>query len=110
MSRNFFELENGISMVGPISNFQLVYDNTPVTPPSCCNLSYMPGILIAVKCDKVIVYKPEIEIVDNVPTLVKIADFCTYNPGAYLKISIGEKSYIIDSNVQITLCSCKKIY
>lgn len=109
MARDFLELENGIFVDGNMSNFRLVYDNKDLTPV-CCRLGYIKGVLIAVKSDKVIVYKPEIEIVNGVPTLVKIADFLTYKPGAYLKITIGEKSYIVDANVQITSCTCTKLH
>lgn len=109
MSRDFLELENGISMDGSVLNFRLMYNNQPLTP-TCYRLGYMRGVLIATQCDKVIIYKPEIKIVDNVPALVKIAEFSAYETGAYLKVAIGEKSYIIDSNVQITSCTCKKLH
>lgn len=109
MSKDLLELENGIFMKGSISNFRLVSGDTNLTP-ACHRLGYIKGILVAVKCEKAIVYKPEIEIIDDVPTLVKIAEFCTYKPGAYLKVTIGEKTYVIDSNLQITSCSCIRLH
>ncbi len=116
MKDNLSELENGIFMDegtvvpdGPITSFRLIYKGITLTP-LCYRLGYIKGVLIAVACNKIIVYKPEIKIVNDVPTLVKVADFSSYESGAYLKVTIGGKSYIIDNHVQISICNCIKPY
>lgn len=109
MAKEYLSIENGIFMKGPISNFQLMYKDKTLTPHCSC-LGYIKGTLIAVKCDKVIVYRPEVEIVDGTTSLIKIAEFYTQTPGVYLKVTIGEKTYIIDSNVQISYCNCIKLH
>lgn len=109
MMRNF-PLENGIYCKGKLSKFKLYYNNKAVTP-FCNAIAYIPKKLIVVKSNKTVhVYRPEIVTFNNTPTLNKLAAFKVYDTCAYLKVKIDDKVYIIDSNVQIKLCECAKMY
>lgn len=108
--RRDFTLENNIVCKGEHNNFKLYYENAELTPV-CHSIAYVPKTLIAVKCDKTVyVYKPNIVLENNIPTLFKLATFEVFNAFAYMKIKIDGKVYIIDSNVQISLCKCSKMY
>ena len=56
------------------------------------------------------IYKPNIIFDIETPILVKLATFEVFNAFAYMKIKINGNVYIIDSNVQISLCECVKMY
>ena len=108
--RRDFTLENSIACKGEYDNFKLYYNNTELTP-NCNSIAYIPKTLIAVKCDKTVyVYKPNIILDNHIPILTKLATFEVFNAFAYMKIKIDGKVYIIDSNVQISLCKCSKMY
>ena len=108
--RRDFTLENGIICIGEYNNFKLYYNNIALTS-KCHAIAYVPKTLIAVKCNKTVyVYKPNISLDEGVPTLIKLASFEVFNAFAYMKIKINGNVYIIDSNVQISLCECPKMY
>ncbi len=108
MRRDFF-LENGIYCKGVYNDFRLYYNDMALTP-SCSNIAYITGTLIALKCGKrVYVYKPTIIENNGIYKLYQIAMFETIDSSAYLKVKIYDKLYIIDSNVQIKLCECPKL-
>lgn len=108
--RRDFSLENGIVCKGKYNNFKLYYNDVELTP-LCNYIAYIPKTLIAVKCDKTVyIYKPEIILNENTRSLIKLASFEVFDTFAYLKIKIDDKVYFIDSNVQISLCECAKMY
>ena len=108
--RRDFNLENGIFCKGEFNNFQLYHNGISLTP-KCHAIAYIPKMLIAVKSKKTVyVYKPEITTINNVIMLVKLAKFEVFDSYAYMKIKINSKVFIIDSNVQISLCECTKMY
>lgn len=108
MDRNFV-LENGIYCEGKSDNFRLLYKGYVLTP-SCSNIAYVQGKLIAVKSkNAVFIYKPRIRKGGGQYTLIQLAMFETYDSSAYLKINIQGHLYIIDSNVQIKICECPKL-
>lgn len=108
--RRDFVLENSIICKGKYNNFKLYYNNIELTG-SCNAIAYVPKTLIAVKCDKMIyVYSPNVILDNNITILIKLATFEILNLFAYMKIKIDGKVYIIDSNVQISLCKCSKMY
>jgi len=101
-----FPLENDIYCKGKFNKFKLYYNNKAITP-FCNSIAYIPKTLIAVKSNKTIhVYKPETMAINDTNTLIKLASFKIYETCAYL----NDKVYIIDSNVQIKLCECTKMY
>jgi len=105
-----FNLENGIICKGEYNNFKLYYNDVALTH-NCQSIAYIPKTLVAVKCDKKIyVYKPTIIFDIDTPMLIKLASFKVLNVLAYMKIKINNKVYTIDSNVQIRLCNCNKMY
>ena len=108
MRKEFF-LENEIYCKGTTHNFHLYYTNIKLTP-ALDDIIYIPKTLISVMSEKnILVYKPKIVLVDNVPTLYEIARFKPLSPNAYLKVILNNKAYIINSNMQITLCDlCSK--
>ena len=102
MKRNF-ELENDIYCRGEFDSFKLYYKGTEITD-ICSNIAYIPRTLIAVKCGNTVhIYKPKIVYVDSIPHLEKIAMFETNGHYVYLRIKIKERTYDVDSNVQINL-------
>ena len=108
MLRGNFDLENGIVCRGCNNKFYLFYDEVAITP--CFSaISYMPKKLIAIRCGNVvIVYSPEVsEVQERDYVLKEIATFKCCNDNAYLKVKLGESTYIIDKNVQISLCCCR---
>lgn len=108
--RRDFIIENGIICKGEYNNFKLYYNNIELTY-TCHAIAYIPRTLIAVKCNKVVyVYKPNIIFDIETPILVKLATFEVFDVFAYMKIKINGKIYIIDSNVQVSLCECAKMY
>jgi len=108
--RRDFTLENGIYCKGEYNNFKLYYDNIALTP-SCHEITYIPGILIAVKSKKTVyIYIPKLLAEKDNIFLAKATSFDTINCNAYLKIKLNNKIYIIDSNVGISICECDKMY
>lgn len=108
--RRDFNLENGIVCKGEYNNFKLYYNDVELTP-KCNAIAYIPKTLIAVKCDKeVYVYRPNIIFDIETPMLVKLATFEAFNTLVCIKIKINSKIYMIDSNVQISLCESEKMY
>lgn len=105
-----FTLENGIICKGEYNNFKLYYNNIELTY-RCHDIAYIPKTLIAVKCNTVVyVYKPNIIYDIETPMLIKLATFEVFDAFANMRIKIDGKVYIIDSNVQISLCNCNKMY
>jgi len=107
--RRDFSLENGIYCKGLFNDFKLYYDTIELTP-SCNNIAYIPNKLIVLKSKKIVyVYKPKIINVEVIPTLFEIAKFESKTLDAYLKVKMNDKTYIIDSNLQVSLCNCPKL-
>lgn len=109
MMRRDFYLENGIYCEGLFDDFKLYYNKQELTP-SCSNIAYIPNTLIAIKSGTTVyVHKPKIIKVGGKISLYTIARFESRTPNAYLKVKMYDKTYIIDSNVQISLCNCPKL-
>lgn len=107
--RRDFPLENGIYCKGIFNDFKLYYDTIELTP-SCNSIAYIPNTLIALKSYRTIyVYKPKVINLNGVISLYEIAKFETKTSNAYLKIKLYDKTYIIDSNIQISLCNCSRL-
>lgn len=107
MIRRDFELEKGIVCKGFIHNFSLYYNDVALTP-ECDAIAYIQNKLIAVRSHGVVtVYLPEIHEIESEYVMPRIACFKCYRNNAYLKVNLGDSTYIIDSNVQIKLCGCR---
>lgn len=96
-------LENDIFLIGNTYRFNLCY-NDKILFSNCNGIAYIPQTLIAIKKQNTIyICKPKIITLENTDMLYKLASFETIKANSYAKINIDNNTYIVDSNVEVTI-------